>query len=884
MGLGKTIQSIALLAHVAEQHEQWGPHLVIVPSSVLMNWEMEFKKFLPGFKILTYYGSAEERKQKRKGWLDDDKWNVVIAPYSVVTTDQNSFKRRMWHYLILDEAHNIKNWRSQKWQTMLTFKAYRRLLLTGTPLQNNISELWSLVNFMSPPDPVTGKCALPGLQDFQTMFKEPVTQIMDRGQEVLDEKGRGLVRELHRILRPYILRRLKADVEKQMPSKYEHVLDCKLSKRQRHLYDGFMSRTETKATLASGNYLSIINCLMQLRKVCNHPDLFETRPIVTSFAMPKSAIADYEIKELLIRRKLLQDEDGRTVSLDVVNLLPGANGPMPALYTIQNARLGALGRLRELIHCQTPYSSREFPLNGSNESATLSYLENQARLLALDDLRHRAYLTSLRSQRRPLFSYFWADKLRGVVKCLPDAPQPQRRVQWSDWFTSLSPVMNDLVKNLSRRSENMEPYLQRFSCVTPAVVAPRMTEFALPKPAISGIQELQTTNPDDAFHEARMRLSIAFPDKRLLQWDCGKLQRLDALLRKLAAGGHRALIFTQMTKVLDLLEQFLNIHGHRYLRLDGSTKIDQRHILTERFNHDPRILCFILSSRSGGLGINLTGADTVIFYDLDWNPAMDKQCQDRCHRIGQTRDVHVYRLVSEHTVEANILRKSNQKRRLDDVIIQDGDFTTDYFRRPHPTEAFADHEDPTLVDDIEADGAAMVDRALGTGDRPALKVLEQAEDREDATAARVAAKESAHIDDADFGDAQSAALRSTQTSRPQTPRRPNATTASHSPADSTSAGPEKPRRGPSAAGSLTAMGADPLSDTYRRGTVAPRSEAEEDIFQGAEPIGVDRYLVHWALRELEGVDLEDILERAGVKAKKKKKKGPEHIVAKKKGY
>jgi helicase SWR1 len=154
-----------------------------------------------------------------------------------------------------------------------------------------------------------------------------------------------------------------------------------------------------------------------------------------------------------------------------------------------------------------------------------------------------------------------------------------------------------------------------------------------------------------------MRLSIQFPDKRLLQYDCGKLQALDRLLRKLQSGGHRALIFTQMTKVLDLLEQFLNIHGHKYLRLDGATKVEQRQILTDRFNNDPRILAFILSTRSGGLGINLTGADTVIFYDQDWNPAMDKQCQDRCHRIGQTRDVHIYRLVSSKpTFSARLAR------------------------------------------------------------------------------------------------------------------------------------------------------------------------------------------------------------------------------------
>ena len=158
----------------------------------------------------------------------------------------------------------------------------------------------------------------------------------------------------------------------------------------------------------------------------------------------------------------------------------------------------------------------------------------------------------------------------------------------------------------------------------------------------------------------RVRQALNFPDASLLQYDCGKLQQLARLLLKLKVGGHRALIFTQMTKMLDLLEVFINMHGYTYLRLDGSTKIEQRQKLMERFNSDPKIFIFILSTRSGGIGVNLTGADTVIFYDTDWNPAMDAQAQDRCHRIGQTRPVTIYRLISESTVEENILKKANQ--------------------------------------------------------------------------------------------------------------------------------------------------------------------------------------------------------------------------------
>ena len=99
-------------------------------------------------------------------------------------------------------------------------------------------------------------------------------------------------------------------------------------------------------------------------------------------------------------------------------------------------------------------------------------------------------------------------------------------------------------------------------------------------------------------------------------------------------------------------------------------------VLMERFNNDTKIFCFILSTRSGGVGVNLTGADTVIFYDSDWNPTMDAQAQDRCHRIGQTRDVHIYRLISEQTIEENILKKAHQKKLLGDIAIEGGNFTT----------------------------------------------------------------------------------------------------------------------------------------------------------------------------------------------------------------
>lgn len=748
MGLGKTIQTIALLAHLAVDHGVWGPHLVVVPTSVILNWEMEFKKWCPGFKIMTYYGTYEERRQKRRGWTDDNSWNVLITSYQLILQDQVPLKRRKWHYMILDEAHNIKNFQSQRWQALLTFRTRARLLLTGTPLQNNLTELWSLLFFLMPSDgKTTGVEGFADLRDFSEWFKRPVEQILEHGRETMDDEAKQVVTKLHTVLRPYLLRRLKADVEKQMPGKYEHVVYCRLSKRQRFLYDGFMSMAQTKETLASGNFLTIIHCLMQLRKVCNHPDLFETRQISTSFAMPRSVATDYKVKEGLVRRRLLFDHPLTKVDLDFLNLAPISREDISRRLADDSIRLMAMGPFKTLRERQYNRTNWEMQFNGSKMETILESLENACRKRRMAELERCMYFESKRHGRRPIYGSSLVEFLRAGTKEHALSNAPLRKSSMAEWLSSRSSVLASMILTLDERAHEMDGFVQRFACLTPAVVASDMTEAALTPVETRLLTNTAKDQAYDPFHEARMRLSIAFPDKRLLQYDCGKLQRLDKLLRDLKAGGHRALIFTQMTRMLDILEQFLNIHGHRYLRLDGTTKVEQRQVLTERFNNDPRILAFILSSRSGGLGINLTGADTVIFYDLDWNPAMDKQCQDRCHRIGQTRDVHIYRFVSEYTIESNILRKANQKRMLDDVIIQEGEFTTDYVTKLNEAAALPEADER----DGQDEASAAMDRVLGNR-APNSRTFEQAEDKEDIDAAKNAQKELEHADDGDFED------------------------------------------------------------------------------------------------------------------------------------
>lgn len=309
MGLGKTIQTIALLAHLACVRGNWGPHLIVVPSSVMLNWEMEFKKWCPGFKIMTYYGTQKERKLKRIGWTKPNAFHVCITSYKLVIQDHQSFRRKKWKYLILDEAQNIKNFKSQRWQLLLNFVTEQRLLLTGTPLQNNMMELWSLMHFLMPN-------FFESHRAFEELFSKPMTGMVE-GNVAYNET---IIIKLHKVLRPFLLRRLKSEVEKQMPKKYEHVVMCRLSKRQRFLYDDFMSRAKTKETLASGNLLSVINVLMQLRKVCNHPNLFEVRPTVSPFRMDQ---IDMKIPAMLyniVEYKPLEHVDLVALNLVLIHL------------------------------------------------------------------------------------------------------------------------------------------------------------------------------------------------------------------------------------------------------------------------------------------------------------------------------------------------------------------------------------------------------------------------------------------------------------------------------------------------------------------------------------------------------------------------------------
>lgn len=791
MGLGKTIQTITMLAHLACSRGIWGPHLIVVPTSCLVNWEMEFKRWCPAFKVLTYFGSAKRRKELRQGWSKQNVFQICITSYQLVVQDAHCFKRKKWYYLILDEAHNIKNWKSLRWQTLLTFNSQRRLLLTGTPLQNNIMELWSLMHFLMPH-------VFSSRREFTYWFQNPLASMVEGEQDVNSQ----LVSQLHGIIRPFVLRRLKKDVAKQMPGKFEHVVTCKLSKRQRYLYEDFISRSSTRrAMFGSGrgkggaNFMSMMNVLMQLRKVCNHPDLFEPRPIASPLDLP--SIRFYVPSRCGFLTSALANE-GRD--------LP---------YWSQNRNLPNL----ELAGCEKHTSSRwrqlyfydvNVPLPPEtrvSEAAKERYQDKKdilRRLVQLAEARARywqekrarvAEYSRLRVEltEEPMYG---SDLIRACtlpvfVSHAMDVHVKRGSSRAQDWL-ELSDAMSAMVVNPEDRVAALTPIITRAVCFVPRARAQPVEliysggsfappsvvarhEFVLSRKHRIEEMEREQLQPLarrclDVYYEAFKRTQLFFPDKRLVQFDCGKLQQLDALLRELKRGGHRCLIFTQMSSMLNILEIFLNIHGyelrevvcvvvwvlcvltlsvcmgrHTYFRLDGSTKVEKRQSLMDRFNRDEKIFCFILSTRSGGLGINLTGADSVIFYDSDWNPAMDAQAQDRAHRIGQTRDVHIYRLVSEHTVEENILKKAQQKRHLDFLVMAEGQFTTDFFSKASLRELMTgDDAIPGSSDEKERDDESA-DEDGDADDEMSYEALEnamaQVEDEEDVVAMKGAKEE-----------------------------------------------------------------------------------------------------------------------------------------------
>ncbi|TKY90988.1 hypothetical protein EX895_000987 [Sporisorium graminicola] len=703
MGLGKTVQSISLMAYLAEVHDIWGPFLVIAPASTLHNWQQEISKFVPTLKALPYWGNVKDRAVLRKFWNRkqisynrDAPFHVLVTSYQLVVSDEKYFQRVKWQYMILDEAQAIKSSSSIRWKTLLGFNCRNRLLLTGTPVQNSMQELWALLHFI-----------MPSLFDSHDEFSEWFSKDIESHAEQKGTLNEHQLRRLHMILKPFMLRRIKKNVQNELGDKIEIDVFCDLSARQKMLYRGLRANISVAELMdrATSNdeagLKSLMNLVMQFRKVCNHPELFERADVRAPFAL-----ADFARSGSLAREgDLLNLPDSTTslIELQVPKLLVREGGifDIPGHESRKGFDTGYLQNLfniwraphihESLQHERSPFAA--LPLIGVSATKAEQAFHStgiKSILAASAEERRWRSIESFASD-----DDFAAASIRPIAKVLQPIPTTSGRAP------SLLMPLEQVAADYRRHS-----YLAKDSAravVAPAVAPPiklysndgpfmqgqerftrdpqiSATLFGLSpegRESVKRVEELQRELPDvppqgivrDSSIDQLPYNGMQVPQMNKLIVDSSKLAKLDVLLRQLKANGHRVLIYFQMTRMIDLMEEYLIYRQYKYLRLDGASKISDRRDMVTDWQTKPELFIFLLSTRAGGLGINLTAADTVIFYDHDWNPSNDSQAMDRAHRLGQTKQVTVYRLITKGTIDERIVRLARNKKEVQDIVV-----------------------------------------------------------------------------------------------------------------------------------------------------------------------------------------------------------------------
>ncbi|PWZ05304.1 DNA helicase INO80 [Zea mays] len=749
MGLGKTVQAMAFLSHLAEDKNIWGPFLVVAPASVVNNWAEELIRFCPDLKILPYWGP--ERMILRKNinpkrlYRRDASFHILITNYQILVNEEKLLRRVKWQYMVLDEAQAIKSSSSQRWKTLLSFNCRNRLLLTGTPIQNNMAELWALLHFI-----------MPTLFDSHEQFNE----WFSKGIEGHAEHGGALnehqLSRLHAILKPFMLRRVKIDVIAEMTKKKEEIVPCKLSSRQQVFYQAIKNKISLNELLAGSRgslndkkLLSLMNIVMQLRKVCNHPELFERNEGSSYFNfadIPNSLLSPPfgELQDVHYagKRNPIIFEIPKLVYEGIISNTENSGN----ICGFQN---GYLNRLFNIFLPSNIYRSAIPEVSSSKESLLSSgafgftRLSNlcpvEASFLATASLFERLVFSVMQWNRNytaEILDEFLdsedtgiqssqndSTKVRAVARLLLSSTKAKPSLLRTKIGTGPidGPYEALVLSHRDRLASNIRLLRSAYAFIPPARAPPinvwcadrnfaykftdemydpwakklflgfaRTSEFNGPRQPIAPHPLIQELNTDLPIIEPMLQLPYRifgssppmsnFDPAKMLT-DSGKLHTLDMLLRRLRAEGHRVLLFAQMTKMLDILEDYMNFRKFKYFRLDGSSAISDRRDMVRDFQNRNDIFVFLLSTRAGGLGINLTAADTVIFYEIDWNPTQDQQAMDRTHRLGQTKEVTVYRLICKDTIEEKILQRAKQKNAVQELVMKGKHVQDDHLMR-----------------------------------------------------------------------------------------------------------------------------------------------------------------------------------------------------------
>ena len=704
MGLGKTVQSISVMAYLAERYNIWGPFLVIAPASTLHNWQQEITRFVPDLNVLPYWGTAKDRKVLRKFWdrkhVTYDRnspFHVVVTSYQLVVQDAQYFQKMRWQYMILDEAQAIKSSQSSRWKSLLAFHSRNRLLLTGTPIQNNMQELWALLHFI-----------MPTLFDSHDEFSDWFSKDIESHAQSNTKLNEDQLRRLHMILKPFMLRRVKKHVQKELGDKIELDVFCDLTYRQRAYYTNLRNKISImdlieKAVGDEQDSATLMNLVMQFRKVCNHPDLFERADTWSPFSF--AAFAE--------TGSFLREGQNVRVAYSTRNMI---EYPLPRLvcrnggrFDIAGAENPRVGSVRHWLHNRLNIWTPKYLEKSARQAGTHSWLRftdvsaSEASKMAKSGMFQRALALGDKPNKVSRFNIFydedyddWTPKhsMLNIVDRLDRRPLADLTTEgyMHNLLNVARPAFEQTGLNIVERCAKpaaAAPPIELY-CASQAVIAEKQNTFFNPtiRSALYGIsstaeEALLESKAESTALTVRDRLPpptnersrfthIEAPSMSRFVTDSGKLAQLDALLKQLKANDHRVLLYFQMTRMIDLMEEYLTYRNYKFVRLDGSTKLEDRRDTVADFQSDRSIFVFLLSTRAGGLGINLTSADTVIFYDSDWNPTIDSQAMDRAHRLGQTRQVTVYRLITRGTIEERIRKRALQKEEVQRVVISGG--------------------------------------------------------------------------------------------------------------------------------------------------------------------------------------------------------------------